>query len=224
MPKHPTYLNDELYEYCVSNFSCEDEYLINLKKKADDAGIPHIYITPEQGLYMQFLVKSINAKNIIEVGTLAGYSAIVMARAMPEDGKLITIEKNEQFAEFAKEMIKNSDVAHKIEVITANAKTFLKNNDEFNEQYKEKFDLAFVDANKPFYQFYLDHITGLLRKKGIYIADNAFAFGFLLEAIPERNPNKVKSMLSFNNYFKNKEEYFVSLVPIGDGMIMGIKE
>jgi len=218
MPIKPTYLNDELYDYLLDNFSCDNEYLRNLKTEAVVNGIPPIFITPEQGLFLQFLIKSVNAKYILELGTLAGYSALVMAKALPEDGKIITVEKNPEFAEFAQKKFDESEYSRKIDLRVENASKFL---DYFKP--KEQLDFVFVDANKPFNRQYLDKITPMLKVGGIYITDNAFAFGHILETIPERNSEEVKSMKSFNNYFSNHPLYQTCLVPIGDGAIMGVK-
>lgn len=219
MPIKPTYLNDELYDYLLANYSCDDEILMELKQKAAERGLPPIYITPEQGTFIQVLLKANKAKNILEIGTLAGYSAIVMARALPEDGHIITIDKNEKFADFAKEMIEHFGYSNKITVVQQNARKWVMENN-----MPEHFDFAFVDADKPGYRIYLDAITPMLKTGGIFAADNAFAFGHLLETIPERNPNEIKSMYSFNHYFKNCPDYDTSLLPIGDGLLLGVKK
>jgi predicted O-methyltransferase YrrM len=219
MSKNATYLNDELYAYVLENFSCDDEELELLKAKAKEEGLPEIYITPDQGKFMQVWLKSMKAKNILEIGTLAGYSAIVMARALPEDGKIITIDKNEKFANFAKKMISELGYDDKIEVINCNARAWVR-----EHNFEEHFDFAFVDADKPGYRIYLDEVTPMLKKGGMFVADNAFAFGFLLDTAPERNPNRVRSMLGFNDYFNKDERYDVAMIPIGDGMIAGVKK
>lgn len=218
MPIKPTYLNDELYDYLLENFSCDDDDLRNLKAEAVVNGVPPIFITPEQGLFLQFLIRSVNAKHILELGTLAGYSALVMAKALPEDGKIITVEKNAAFAEFAQKKFSESEYSRKIDLRVEDASKFL---DHFKP--KEQLDFVFVDANKPYNKMYLDKITPLLKVGGIYITDNAFAFGHIMETIPERNPLEIKSMRSFNNYFRTHPLYQTCLVPIGDGAIMGVK-
>lgn len=219
MPIKPTYLNDDLYQYLVENFSCDTEYLLELKAKSQEAGLPQIYITPEQGKFIQTLLRAIGAKNILEIGTLGAYSAIVMADALPKDGKIITVDKNEQFIDFAQTMIDKFGYSDKIQIIKANARHWVKEQD-----MPEYFDFVFIDADKPGYKTYLDYITPMLRKGGVLAVDNAFAFGFILETLPERNPDKIKSMRSFNEYLNNHPEYDVSLVPIGDGMLLGVKK
>lgn len=219
MSIRPTYLNDELYQYTLENFSCDDEILRELKASAKEAGLPDIYITPDQGMFIKVWLKSMRAKNVLEIGTLAGYSAIVAASALPEDGKVITIEKNEKFADFARMSIDRLGYSDRIEVINCNARKWVREND-----MPEHFDFAFVDADKPGYRVYLDEVTPMLKPGGVFAADNAYAFGFLLDTAPERNPERVRSMLGFNSYFKNDTRYDVSLISIGDGMIVGVKK
>ncbi len=219
MSLRPTEISDDIYNFILENCSAEDDFLEKLRAEARAENIPEICISPDQGNYMQFLIKSAGIKNILEIGTLAGYSAIIMARAIPEDGKIITIEKSEKHAEFAKKKIFEANLNDKIEVIVSDGKEYLNSVD-----YKEHFDLVFVDADKGSYPQYLDMTTPMLKKGGIFAADNAFAFGCLVMEEPTRNPKQVKAILEFNKYFMQKEEYFTHLLSIGDGLIMGYKK
>ena len=163
-------------------------------------------------------MKSINAKNILEIGTLAGYSAIALIRAAGDDAKLLTVEKNLHHFEFAKNKINQAGFAHQIEVVNASAKDFIK-------EYKpaEKLDFIFMDADKSEYYKCLLALTPHLRKGGLLVADNAFAFGYLLNSAPENNPLNAKSMLGFHKKLLLLEEYFTTLVPIGDGLLVSTK-
>lgn len=218
MSSKPTPVDDRLFDYLKENFSAEDDFLKNLLTEAAAEGIPDISISPEQGLFMQFMLKSINAKNVLELGTLAGYSAITMAKALPENSGLLTIENEFKHAFFASKKIKEAGLDNIIEVQNSDALEFLK-------IYKpeQPFDFIFVDADKPNYARYLDLLTPMLRVGGIFAADNAFAFGFVACSKPERNPEDVKSITGFNNYFRNHPQYSVCMVPVGDGLIMGVK-
>ncbi|MDT3738171.1 MAG: O-methyltransferase [Candidatus Kapabacteria bacterium] len=218
MSQKPTQVDDRLFEYLKVNFSSEDDFLSNLVIEARDEGIPDISISPEQGLFIQFMLKTINAKNVLELGTLAGYSAITMARALPENGKLITVENEYIHAIFAERKIKEAGLNGIIEIQNSEALDFL-------EYYKpeEPLDFIFIDADKQNYKRYLDKLTPMLRIGGIFAADNAFAFGFVASSKPERNPEDVKSITGFNQYFRSHEQYSVCMVPVGDGMIMGVK-
>lgn len=219
MSDKTTPITNELENYLKSNFSADDEFLNQLKLDAKNHDMPDIYISSVQAKFMQFLLKLMNAKYILEIGTLGGYSAITMARALPEDGKVITIELFEKHADFAKKKIKEAGLDNKIEVINQRGMEFL---NSFRPTFE--LDFVFVDADKDKYWRYLELTTPLIRKGGVFAADNAFAFGFLLDTAPERSPEDVKSIKSFNEHFKNHEAYETTLVPIGDGLIMGIKK
>lgn len=219
MSHRPTIIDDRLFEYLKSYFSSEDEFLYELQIRAREAGLPPISISPEQGRFMQFLLGSINAKHVLEIGTLAGYSAITMARALPNDGKLITVENDPKHYDFACKMIEESGLGNKIEVVLSDGKDFVK-----EYRTRNQFDFVFVDADKPSYAFYLNNITPKIKNGGIFAADNAFAFGFILDTKPERNPDDVKSLRSFNEYFRTRDNYFTCIVPVGDGIIMGYKK
>lgn len=218
MSNHHTPVNEELDKYLNDNFSSEDEFLSRLRQEALDNGLPPINIAPAQGRLLQLLIKSNQVKNILEIGTLGGYSAITMARALDNDASLITIESEFNHAVFAQKKVIEAGLGHIIQVQNSDARDFL---NEFNPE--KAFDLIFVDADKPSYKFYLDKTTPLLKKGGLFIADNAFAFGFLTTPTTERNPNDIKSMQGFNIYFKQHPQYFTSIIPSGDGMIIGVK-
>lgn len=218
MSNHHTPVTEELDRYLNENFSSEDEFLFNLRQEAAAEGLPSINIAPAQGKLLQVLIKSIKAKNILEIGTLGAYSAINMARALDSDGTIITIEYEYKHALFAQRKINEAGLQNIIQLQNSDAREFLK-------EYKpdKEFDLIFVDADKPSYKFYLDQTTPYLRQGGLFIADNAFAFGFLTTPTHERNPNDIKSMQGFNLYFKQHPQYFTSIIPSGDGMIIGVK-
>jgi len=213
-----TVVTEELDNYLQDKFSPSDNLIQKISRIAEIKGMPHIHISGHQAKYLQFLIKSINAKNILEIGSLAGYSAISMASVLPDCGKLITVELEKDYAELVNKNAEEAGLSDKIEVINSDARNFVNN---FNPT--EKLDFVFVDADKPGYYHYLTALTPHIRKGGIFAADNAFAFGFVLQSAPERNPEDVKSIKSFNEKFISDPNYFVTLVPIGDGLIIGLK-
>jgi predicted O-methyltransferase YrrM len=220
MRERQTTITTELLNYLEQNFTAEDIFLKELARESwESYKIPQINITGYQGNFLQFLVKSIVAKNILEIGTLAGYSAIAMARATNDDAKILTIEKDIKHYQFAKNKIKEAELDNKIEILNEDAREFI-----LNYHPTELLDLIFIDADKSNYFKYLTALTPYLRKGGLFVADNAFAFGFLLDSAPERNPNNMKSMLNYHKHLLSLEEYFTTIVPIGDGMLVSIKQ
>ncbi len=218
MSSRPTLITDEIFDYLCENFSAEDETLRKLKEDAIAYGIPEICISPEQGKFLQFFLKSINAKYVLEIGSLFGYSAITMAQALPADGKVICLEIFQKNADFIKEQVEKLGLSHKIEVVTMDAVKFLKD-------YKPDFELdfVFIDADKKAYSKYMELCTPLIRKGGILCADNALAFGHIAETNPKNEPGNVKALQAYNKNLIANSQYFSCLVTMGDGMAMGYK-
>lgn len=219
MSVETTQIDDSLQKYIRDNFSGEDQFLSDLRKEANDAEIPAINISPEQITFLQSIICASNVKLILEFGTLAGYSAIGMARALPENGKLITLELNKKHYNFAKQKVHESGLSNKIEVINEKGLDFLK-----RYKFDNEIDLVFADADKSNYINYLDITLPKLRKGGIFIADNAFAFGNIAKDVPDRNPDSVQALKEFNQYMINHKDLITSIVPLGDGMIIGVKK
>ncbi len=218
MSSYPTPITEDIFNYIKSNFAPEDDFLKRLKSESLAKGLPEITISADQARYLQFLIRALNFKNIIEVGSLGGYSAISMARAMPDDGHLIAIEINSNYAEFIRKQVSNAGLENKIEVVNADAKDYLSN-------FKPDcyYDLIFVDADKINYRFYFDKSRELLRQGGIFSADNGLAFGEIVEDNPNRNLREVMAIREFNEYLINQNDYYTCLLTIGDGLILSLK-
>ncbi len=218
MSSRPTIITDEINQYLIENFSAEDEFLKKLKAETIQRDIPEIWISEEQGLFLQFLLKTIKAQNVLEIGGLAGYSAIIMARALPASGKIYSLELDKRNAKFMKKKIAEAGLEHKIEVINEDAHDFL-------ADWKPDFELdfVFIDADKHWYEFYLEKCTPLLRKGGILCADNALAFGFIASEEPKEEKENVQAIRKFNKALKSNKQYFSCLATMGDGMVMGVK-
>ncbi len=218
MSVQPTLLNRELSDYIVSNFSSEDEFLRNLRNEAASAGIPEICISPEQGAFLQFLIRAANVGTILEIGSLAGYSAITMARALPNGGKLTALEIELECAHFIKRKTIEAGLSDKIEVVNTDAGKYL----DALRPGDTQFDMVFLDADKPNYISYFERCAPLLRKGGILAADNALAFGELLTEYPKEN-TEVLAIRHFNEFIKNRQDFMSCLVPVGDGMTLSVK-
>lgn len=218
MSSEPTKITKEINDYIEGISNSEDDFLRDLSHRAINEGIPDIAISGTQGKYIQFLLKSINAKNVLEFGTLAGYSSIIMARALPEDGKLKTIEIETKHAEFARNMIDKANLSKKIEVIISDARKFV---DKYSSH--EPLDFVFVDADKKDYYYIFEKISPYIRKGGVFAADNALAFGDIVSDNPEE-PENVEAIREFNKRFLQNNNYFTCIVPIGDGLALGIKK
>lgn len=216
MSEHPTLVTAQHFAYLAERTTPEDEFLTELKRDARAAGIPPIWISPEQASLMQILLKLVAAETVVEVGTLAGYSAIAMARALPSDGRVQTIEISDAHADFAEQRVARSDVAGRVDVLRgAGADVLPKLPDE-------AFDAAFLDADKASYPLYLEHARRLVRRGGLIMVDNAFAFGQLFDDEP--SDREVPAVRAFNDVMARQAGLQGVIVPVGDGLWVAVRE
>lgn len=211
-----TPLTEKIYDYLLENFSAEDDFLRSLNSEAQQLGMPPIQVAPEQLAFMQVMLRSMGAKNVLEIGSLAGYSSIGMARALPEGGKVVAFELNPAYADFIRRKAEEAGVADKIEIHVGDAKRIL-------PDYKPEhpFDFVFIDADKSGYVTYLNLTVPLVRIGGLIVGDNALAWGQIADE--DAQGNDVRGMQSFNKAISSHPQLQACLVPIGDGMAMGVK-
>jgi predicted O-methyltransferase YrrM len=215
MSETSSLVTEQHFEYIASHTQREDGFLRRLKDAARAAGIPPIWIAPEQASFTQILLRVARATEVVEVGTLAGYSAIVMARALPEHGHVRTIEIVPAHAEFARKWVAQSDVAGRVEVIEGAGMDVLKT---FAD---DSADAAFLDADKKSYPLYLRECLRIVRRGGLIMVDNAFAFGELFAESP-KDP-EVSAVRSFNEHMSQVEGLQSVIVPLGDGVWVGVR-
>lgn len=214
-----TYLTAELAQYIEENFSSEDAFLTQLNRDAAANSIPDICIGGAQGAFLQLFLKAMNARYVLEIGSLAGYSAITMARGLPDGGKVICLELNPAFCEFIRTKAQEAGLSDKITVYEGNAAEFLlKYTPDF------MFDFVFIDADKPQYLKYLELSMPLLRAGGVIAGDNALAWGYVADSEPEFEPHNVKGIQQFNRAIADHPALTSCFLPVGDGMVMGLKQ
>jgi caffeoyl-CoA O-methyltransferase len=203
-------LNDELYQYIVNTFAEEDDVLKSAVADTEKNGMPLIQVSPENGKFLQLLMKMIGAKRVLELGTLGGYSTIWMARGLPDDGKLITLEYEKKHAEVAVNNFKRAGLENKIEIILGSA---LESLDMLKGQ---KFDFAFIDADKVNYPAYFEKVLALMNKGGIITADNTLRKGGVID--PNIEDEGTKAIQVFNKKVSSDPRVESLLVPISDGV------
>lgn len=213
MSKTSTPVDERLFAYLATKTIPEDDYLAGLRIAAAKAGLPEIHIAPEQAAYLQLQLQAMNAMNVVEVGTLGGYSAIAMARGMPAAGRVITHEIDPKHAEFAREWIANSDQAGKVEVRVGDAAETLA------ELTDGEVDAIFLDADKTGYVTYLEHSLRLLRPGGVLMADNVLAGGRIADGTGETEV-ALRAFLDAADATSNMQSV---VVPLGDGIFFGVK-
>jgi predicted O-methyltransferase YrrM len=216
MSENPTLVTAEHFRYLAARTVQDDDFLKALKKAAAEAGLPPIAISAAQASFMQILLKAAKAKDVVEVGTLGGYSAIWMARALPKEGKVRTLEISPRHAEFARTWIAKSDVAGKIEVVVGDGRQVLPS------FAADSADAAFLDADKTSYPAYLEQCLRIVRKGGLILADNAFAFGQLFD--PHPTDREAPAIKAFNEMVPKTKGLHGVIVPLGDGCWVCLKE
>ena len=210
-------ITEELFDYIVENFAPEDDLLRQMPAEAERQGVPMIHISPEQGKFLQVLIKAANAKKILEIGSLFGYSTLWMARALPADGHLIALELNPLHVQVIRRNVERAGLSAKVEVRQGKALELLETLDA-----EGPFDMAFLDAVKDEYVDYLDHALRLVRPGGLIIGDNASARGDVWQANPAENASYIRAMRAFNHRMATDPRLTSLLVPISDGMCVGV--
>ncbi len=176
-------MNDEFLgqidSYIEGLFIGDDPVLAAALEDAENAGLPEIQISPNQGRFLRLLAELCSARRILEIGTLGGYSGIHFARALPDDGVLISLELEERHAEVARKNFERAGLSEKTEVRVGDAKETLRAMAEDGSE--EPFELVFIDAEKEGYPEYLDLSLELSRPGTLIIADNVIRGGSVLE-------------------------------------------
>ncbi len=156
-------------DYVADQFAPVDSTLETALKDAAEAGLPEIHVSASEGKLLYLLVKMVNARRILEIGTLGGYSTIWLARALPENGKLISLELSDKHAEVARKNIQRAGLSEKVEIRVGPATNSL---DQILRMEESPFDVAFIDADKASYPQYLERCMKLLRPGGLILGDN----------------------------------------------------
>lgn len=207
---------DRFDSYVGALFAPEDPVLMALREDADREGLPPIAISPDAGRLLQVLLRAIGARRVLEVGTLGGYSALWMARALPPDGRLLTLERDPAHAAFARRHLAAAGVGDRVEVREGHALQLLPALDG------EQFDFVFLDADKEPLPTYLDWALRLVRPGGAIVADNALRGGRVLD--DRATDEATLAVREFNRRLATDPRLTSIVVPTHDGVAIGIVE
>lgn len=207
-------LRQQFEGYITDLFVQEDEALKNIQKVANENGLPTISVAPLDGKLLMWLAKLVGAKKIVEIGTLAGYSGVWLARGLSEGGKLYTLEKSAKHAEISRANFESAGVGEKVEVLQGEAQDIFKKVEKY-----APFDLVFIDADKEGYPAYLKWAVDHLRPGGVIAAHNAFRNGNIMN--PQDDGDR--AMDAFNRALAGESRLESIILPLGDGMAVGIK-
>ena len=178
MTHSPGELLLQIDSYIEGLFGSSDPTLEGALQRSHRAGLPEIHVSPNEGRLLRLLAETAGARRILEVGTLGGYSTIYLARALPEDGLLISLELDERHAEVARENIAEAGLEGRVEVRVGDARKLLAG---MVQDGVEPFDLTFIDADKESYPEYLEWALRLSQLGSLILADNTIRGGSVLD-------------------------------------------
>ncbi|MBM3502920.1 MAG: SAM-dependent methyltransferase [Alphaproteobacteria bacterium] len=212
-------LNERLGEYLFSVAVRDSDVLQRLRQETAKEKAARMQISPEQGAFMAVLVKAIGARRCVEVGVFTGYSSLVVAQALPADGRLIACDINEQWTSVARRYWQEAGVAHKIDLRLAPAIETL--DGVLRQGGAGTFDFAFIDADKANYDAYYERVLKLLRPGGIVTIDNVLWGGSVAD--PTKSDPDVDAIRALNSKLRHDDRIDVSMLPVGDGLTVARK-
>jgi len=218
MSRRTLQVDDALYQYVIEQSIREHPAQAALR--AATAAHPHagMQISPEQGQFMALLVKLMGARRALEVGVFTGYSALTVALALPDDGKLLACDVSDEYTRVGRPYWEQAGVAHKIELRLAPARATLEARIAAGEA--GHYDFAFIDADKAGYDAYYECCLLLLRPGGLIAIDNTLWGGAV--ARPAVDADTV-ALQQLNAKLHDDERVDLSLLPIGDGLTLARK-
>lgn len=217
MSSETLFLSDALYAYMRAVSVREPGILSRLREETSHDPMYMMQISPEQGQFMSLLVKLMGAKRAIEIGVYTGYSSLCLAMAMPANGKMVACDVSEAWTSVARRYWEEAGVASKIDLHLAPAAQTLDN--LLNRQGEHgAYDFAFIDADKERYDDYYDRCLALLRPGGLMAIDNVFWGGDV--ANPEISDKETNAIRALNVKIQADDRVDISMMPIGDGLML----
>jgi predicted O-methyltransferase YrrM len=213
MPDKFTSMTPQLYEYLTAHRSERDPILAELARETEATlgPVSLMQIAPEQGAFMTLLARTIGARSAVEVGTFTGYSALCVARGLPDDGRLLCCDVNEEWTSIGRRYWEKAGVARKIELRIGPALDTLR-----ALPAGTQFDMAFVDADKPNYRNYYEEILTRLRPNGLILFDNVLWMGQVLDtASTEESTRAIREL---NDFIAADRRVDSVMLSISDGL------
>lgn len=216
MSRETIQLTPELYGYILDASLREPELLQQLREETASMPSAGMQIAADQGQFMAMLIKLLGVTRVIEIGTFTGYSSLAMALALPGDGEMVCCDISEEWTSIARRYWQRAGIEHKINLRIQPALHTL---DELIELGRRgTFDFAFIDADKQNYDAYFERCLTLLRVGGLIAVDNVLWGGSVIN--PDKNDEETVAIRQFNENRKRDHRVDISLVPIGDGLML----
>lgn len=213
-------LDDASYEYLLQVSLREPALLRRLREDTARLTQSAMQIAPEQGQFMALLVQLMGVRRAIEVGVFTGYSALAVALALPDDGQLLACDINAEWTAKASQYWREAGVANKIDLRMAPALETL--DALLTDGEAGSFDFAFIDADKGNYIAYYERLLQLLRPGGLIVVDNVLWGGAVAD--PRNQEPDTLAIRAFNDHLQADTRIVLSLVPIGDGLTLALKQ
>jgi predicted O-methyltransferase YrrM len=211
-----TVYNDSVSQYIQNLFVRQDATQSYILEDSLKSGLPAINVKPEEGRFLQFLVRACGIMKAVEIGTLGGYSGTWIARGLPPGGRLITLEKSPENAEIARRHFAAAGVLDRIEIRLGDALESLR-----SLSAEGPFDFVFIDADKTGYPAYYEWAMQNVRQGGLITAHNAFRKGSVAGQVP---PDEYTEMMSaFNRRLADDPRLISTIFPAGDGTLIAVK-
>lgn len=208
------FLSPEVHRYVVAHGTPPDSIQQALiEETAGLGGIAMMQIAPEQGAFMTLLTRVVGARRAIEVGTFTGYSALAIARGLPDDGKLLCCDVSEEWTSIAGRHWDLAGVADKIELRIGPALDTLR-----SLPRDESYDLAFIDADKPNYPNYFEELLPRLRRNGVILVDNTLWSGAVIDS--STTDDNTKAIQAFNDMVAADDRVDCVMLAISDGLTL----
>lgn len=205
------FINPDLLAYSEQHTTPENDLLKHINRQTHaNVMMPRMLSGHMQGRILSMFSHMMKPKRILEIGTYTGYSALCLAEGLSSDGKLITIDINEELEDNVRAYFKQSAFADKIEYRIGNAVTLI-------PELKEKYDIVFIDADKENYNRYFDLVIDSVNLGGIILADNVLWSGKVLDAKPDKD---TRAILDFNDKVSKDSRVESVLLPVRDGIMM----
>ena len=209
-------LSESLYNYLLQVSLREDPVLLALREETAKLPLAMMQIAPEQGQFMQLLLKILGAKKVLELGTFTGYSALAMSLALPDDGELITCDLNPTWQSISKPYWERANQQHKIKQRIGPALESLYA--LLNEGYDQQFDFIFIDADKTNYMQYYEVALKLICPTGLIAIDNVLWCGKVIDdTCIDAQTREIRKL---NEHIHNDSRVDISLLGIADGLFL----
>ena len=220
MSSSPIIFTPDLYRYYQSQTLKSHSVLEALRSATLALPSAALQICPEQGVFLQFLVRLLRPKKLLELGTFTGYSALAMALALEDDASLITCDIDVRATQMAMQYWEEAGVQAKIDLRIGKAVETL---EQFiAEGHGETFDFIFIDADKQNYMAYYEQSLALIRPGGVMIIDNVLWYGRVADPC-DQHPFTA-AIRALNSHIYQDERIYFSMIPLGDGLTLIIKK